>query len=341
MEVTQDIQQRIFEHIKLQLPKDEKIAAVLMNRLHLSQDAVYRRLRGDVPLTIYETKALCEAFNISFDGVGAYRKGAVSFDYLPIDRIGLNFESWLTSLRDGLRSVKSFENAHMTISINDTPIFQIFNLPHLTRFKFFFWAKTYLKIPAYEHELFKREKIDKRVLGIGIEAHNLYNSIPSVEIYSPETLRGTLRQIQYYFEARLFEDQRYALEVIDNLVALIHHLKKQAEIGRKFARGNEPPNAGNEVEMYFNETFISDNTYLVKSDSGSSVFLTHNIMNVLNTTDPYYIQETQFVLEKLINNSSLISKVNAKDRNRFFADLERNVLNFRKKVEAEIESELG
>lgn len=338
MEANHDIQQRIFESIKRQLPKDEKIANVLMNTLFLSQDAVYRRLRGDVPLTIHETKTLCEAFNISFDEMDSYKKGRVSFSYEPLDRIGLNFESWLTGLRDGLSQLKNLEDTKMIMSINDTPIFQLFNLPHLTRFKFFFWAKTYLKIPAYEHELFKREKIDKRVLSIGIEAHNIYNSIPTVEVYSAETLRGTLRQIQYYFDARLFEDPNYALELIDNLLSLIQHLRAQAEVGRKFANGNEVPSAGNEVEMYFNETFISDNTYLVKSNSGSAVYLTHNIMNYLNTTDPYYIRESEFVLDNLIENSNIISKVNVKLRNRFFTEIENNVLNFKRKVELELET---
>ena len=75
MDVNQDVQQRIFESIKKQLPKDEKIAVVLMNTLFLSQDAVYRRLRGDVPLSIYETKTLCEAYNISFDDIDAYKEG--------------------------------------------------------------------------------------------------------------------------------------------------------------------------------------------------------------------------------------------------------------------------
>jgi len=338
MEASHDIQQRIFDSIKRQLPKDEKIANVLMNTLFLSQDAVYRRLRGDVPLTIHETKTLCEAFNISFDEMDSYKQGRVSFSYQPLDRIGLNFESWLTGLRDGLIQIKKMENTQMIMSINDTPIFQLFNLPHLTRFKFFFWAKTYLKIPAYENELFKREKIDKRVLMIGIEAHNIYNSIPTTEIYSPETLRGTLRQIQYYFDARLFEDPAYALELIDNLFDLIHHLKAQAEIGRKFAFRNEPPSSGNPMEMYFNETFISDNTYLIRSDSGSGVYLTHNIMNYLFTTDPYYIRESEFILDKLVHNSNLISVVNVKERNRFFSELENNVRNFKRKVELELES---
>jgi hypothetical protein len=336
MEVIQDVQQRIFDTIKKQLPEDERLANVLQNVLHLSADAVYRRIRGDVPLTIYETKTLCDAYNIPFDDIEQYKKGKVNFNFMPLNHIGLNFESWLTGIRDGLTQMKNMQNTHLTMSINDTPIFQLFNLPHLTRFKFFFWAKTYLKIPAYVNEKFKREKIDKRVLGIGIEAHNIYNSIPSVEVYAPETFRGTLRQIQYYYDAYLFEEPAYALELLDNLMTLLNHMKNEAEAGRKFAIGNEAPSAGNEFKMYANDTFISDNTYILNSDSGAMVYMSHNIMNYLGTTDPYYIEESEFVLEKLISNSNLISQVNAKDRLRFFGGIEANVMALRKKIEADL-----
>lgn len=332
-----DIQERILESIKMQLPKGVKLAQALMDTLHLSQDAVYRRLRGEVALSIFETKTLCEAYNISFDDFGTYRKGQVNFAYNPLNRIEMNFESYLKGFRDGLRLVKQLEDVHMIISVNDTPIFQLFNLPHLTRFKYFFWGKTYLKIPAFENQKFKREKIDKHVLQIGIEAHNLYNSIPTYEIYGPETLRGTLRQIEYYFDAHLFEDPAYALELLDNLQSLLEHIKTQAEIGRKFARGNEPVRSGNELHMYSNDTYIADNTYLIKWKDGAQVYLSHNIMNYLNTSDPFYIAESEFVLDKLMSNSSPISKVNVKERERFFANIERTILNFRRRVESELE----
>ncbi len=335
--VKKDIQERILESIKARLPKGEKLSQVMMDTLFLSQDAVYRRLRGDVALTIFETKTLCEAFNISFDDYGTYKKGQVNFLYNPLNRIGHNFESYITGIRDGLLQVKQLENVHMIMSVNDTPMFQLFNLPHLTRFKYFFWARTYLKIPEYANQKFKREKIDKKILSIGIEAHNIYNSLTTHEIYGPETLRGTLRQIQYYFDSHLFEDPAYALELLDNLVELLEHMKAQAECGRKFARGNEPGNSGNEFHMYSNDTYIADNTYLIKWDGGSSVYLSHNIMNYLQTTDPYYAQESEFVLEALKNNSSPISAVNAKERDKFFANIERTILNFRRKVESELE----
>lgn len=333
MEKPADIQQRFLDTIKLKLPKGEKLAQAMMDTLHLSQDAVYRRMRGEVPLSIFETKILCEKYEISFDDIGTYRKGQVTFSYNELTSIELNFESYLTGLRDGMRQIKNLDEPELYMSINDTPLFQLFNLPHLTRFKFFFWAKTYLKIPNYVNEKFKREKIDKRVLQIGIEAHNLYNSITTHEVYSYEALRGTLRQIQYYFDSDLFEEPEYALELIDNLLQLVQHIKAQAEIGRKFARGNEPVSAGNEFHMYFNETFIADNTYLIKWKEGKAVYISHNILNYLLTFDPFYTIETEYTLQNLFANSSPISVVNAKDRNKFFASIEKSIDQFRKHVE--------
>ena len=337
MEIEHDIQQRIFNSIKLQLPKGEKLSNVLQEKLHISQDAAYRRLRGDVPLTIYETKTLCEEYKLSFDDYGDIKPGRVQFNYNPLVSIDMNYKSYLKGLRDNLEQLHSLNNVNMIITVNESPLFQLFNLPHVTRFKFFFWAKTYLMMPEYKDVKFKREKIDKESLAIGIQALNYYNSIHTTEIYGPETLRGTLRQLEYYFDSHLFEDPSYILEILDNLVQLVDHMKRQAEIGMKFTRNNEEPSAGNEFNMYKNDTYIADNTYLIKWDEGSVVYTSHNILNYLVTSDPYYSEETEKVVTKLRDNSSLISKINAKERDQFFGNLERTIMNFRRKVEAELD----
>lgn len=337
MDSVNDIQQRIFNGIKMQLPKGEKLSVVLQDTLHLSQDAVYRRMRGDVPLTIYETKTLCEKFGLSFDDFGTLQKGKVTFDYNPLDTYSANIRTWLQGLIGIMGPLRQLEGTDVTISINESPMLQLLNLPHLTRFKFFFWAKTYLDAPEFRDQKFKREKIDREILNQGIELLNIYNAIPTVEIYGPETLRGTLRQIEYYFDSHQFEDPSYALELLDNLSELLDHMKHQAEVGRKFTRGNEPPTAGNEFTMYSIDTFIHDNTFMVKWNEGKAVFLTHNVINYLGAMDPFYAEESEFILSKLIENSSQISKVNAKERERFFSNIERTIQNFRRKVESELE----
>jgi len=332
-----DIQQQIFENIKMKLPKGESLSQALMDVLFLSQDAVYRRIRGDVELTLSETKRLSDKFKIDAGVFTSTERGRVEFTYNPLDRREINFKSYLIGMRDGLRMIKNLENSHLITSINDTPIFQLFNLPDLTRFKFFFWAKTYLKIPEFDNLKFGRETISSDILEISIEAHNLYNSIPSTEIYSPETLRGTLRQIEYYFDARLFEDPEYALELLDSLVELLMHMKKQTEVGRKFPLGKEAVTSGNELYLYSNDTYIYDNTYFFEWDNGSAVYFSHNIMNYLTTSNRHYTEETKLILDQLLDNSCLISNANAKERNRFFGNIEHTIFQFRKKVELELE----
>lgn len=340
MEGVKDIQEQLLDGVRMQLSEGDKLVDALRHTLHLSLDAVYRRIRGEVPFSIFETKTICEKFNLSFDNYGSYKKGKVNFLYTPLNAIGLNFTNYLEGIRDSLKQAKQLSDVEILMCVNDTPLFQIFNLPHITRFKFFFWAKTYLGIEAYADEKFKREKIDKRTLSLGIEAHNIYNSIPTTEIYGPETLRGTLRQIQYYFDSKQFEDPSYALELLDNLSQLCAHMKRQCESGRKFAYGNEPPSSGNEFHMYSNDTYIADNTYLINWSGGDAVYFSHNIMNYLNTTDAYYIAESKFVLDKLKKNSSLITNENVKERERFFNSIEKTIQNFKRRIEVELDSEI-
>jgi hypothetical protein len=324
----------ILNRVKSKLNPGEKLVDVLIKDLNISTDAAYRRLRGDVPLTLYEAKLLSVKYNISLDDVDFKLKGKVTFNYNPIDSININFESYLTNLRDNLRVIKSLKNPHIYASINDTPIFQLFNFPHLTRFKFFFWAHSYLQIPAYKFQKFGYNKIDKKVLQIGIEAHNIYNSIPSTEIYCSEALRGTLRQIEFYVEADMFEDPTYAFRLLDNLEELSDHMKNQAKIGHKFAFGNEPNLSENSIlNVYYNPNYLPDNTYYVLHNKGSITYITHNIMNVIATTDLQYNKESKFILDRLIANSTLISETSVRERNRFFADLKHTIELFRKRIQ--------
>ena len=337
---TPDLQQILFDAIKNTFFNKEKLSDVIQVDLNISSDAAYRRIRGDVALTIYETKILTEKYKLSFDNIGEFKTNKVIFDYKPLSNIEFNFASYLTSLRDTLRHVKSKENPHLYISVGDTPILQLFNFPHLTRFKFFFWAKSFLSIEEYKNKKFAYEKIDPKVLSIGIETHNLYNSICTTELYCPETLKGTLRQIEYYFDAELFEDTSYVLILLDNLLELSNHLQKQAEIGHKFVYGNEPNTAeSTRINMYYNPTYLPDNTYYIEYEGRGQTIFTHNIMNTITTADPVYNKDTKMILDRLMDNSTLISKTAVKERNKFFSSLNKTITNFKRRIELELEIE--
>lgn len=337
---TNDLQQLLFNAIKQTFFNDEKLSEVIQKDLNVSSDAAYRRIRGDVPLTIYETKVLTEKYKLSFDNIGDFKAEKVIFDYKPLSNIEFNFEGYLTNLRNTLREVKRRNDPHLYISINDTPILQLFNFPHLTRFKFFFWAKSFLSIDEYKDKKFGHEKIDPKILEIGMETHNLYNSLPTSELYSPDTLKGTLRQIEYYFESELFEDKSYVIVLLDNLLEFSAHLQKQAEIGHKFVYGNEPNTAeATKFNMYYIDTYLPDNTYYIEIEGSAQTIFTHNIMNTITTSDAVYNKDTKMILDRLMDNSTLISVTATKERNKFFSSLNKTISNFKKRVELELEIE--
>jgi hypothetical protein len=201
----------------------------------------------------------------------------------------------------------------------------------------FFWAKTYLKIPEYQNTLFRHEKVPERAFELGMKIISIYNTIPSVEIYDPELMRGFLRQILYYFNSNMFEDPSYALFLCDRALMFSQHLKEQAICGKKFIYGTQIPANGNKFDMYLNETINTDAAFYYESKDRKGLYLTHNVMNYLQTTDEHYVSDTKQILDMQINNSSLISVVNEKERNHFFYEFDRTILLFRKKIEAEIE----
>jgi hypothetical protein len=165
----------------------------------------------------------------------------------------------------------------------------------------------------------------------------IYNSIPSKEIFDQELMRGFLRQLHYYYKSHLFEDPEYALFLCDRILLFSNHLKAQADVGKKFIFGTEAPASGNEFQLFLNETINTDSNFYYKAKDLEGLYLTHNIMNYLHTEDQQYVKDTRFIIDKHIANSSLISVVNEKERNNFFFEFNRTINSFKKRIDADLE----
>lgn len=335
----QDYQSEIFEIIKRKLKGNDSLGNAVGEVLSISQDAVYRRYRGETQLTIHELEKLSKHFDISIDSLFGKNKSKVLFDFQPLSDINFSMDNYLERFLFGLKAIKSHKNPEMIITVNNTPLFQLLNFPHLVRFKLFFWAKTHLQVKQYQNVLFKYEKISDNTFNIGKEILFHYNTIPSKEIYDPELLRGFAREIYYYYNAHQFEDPTYAIILLDTLEKFLDHLKNQATVGKKFIYGTQTPASGNDFEMYHNETFNAATTIYYKNDEFEGIHFAHNLMNSLHTADPIYIADSLGILKKQLANSSMISIVNEKERNTYFHQLSNMISGFRKKIELDLSIE--
>ncbi len=331
------LQTDLLNLVRDKLNGGDSMGYVISDVLHVSQDAAYRRLRGETVLTIFEVQKICKAFDISFDALIEQKAGNVVFGYTPLNAYDFSLESYLEGILESFQRLKSLDDPRIILTINNAHFFQLINVPQLLRFRLFFWAKTHLQIPEYQNILFKHEKVTERAFELGMKIVSIYNSIPSVEIFDPELMRGFMRQILYYYKSNQFEDPSYALFLCDRAIMFSQHLKAQAECGKKFIYGTHPPEQGNQFEMYLNETINSDAAFYYESKEKKGLYVTHNIMNYLQTTNPQYVSDSKQVLDKQLANSSLISVVNEKERNNYFFEFEKTINMFRKKIEADIE----
>lgn len=332
----QDIQTTLFQLLKQKIAGEDSLGNALSDILNISPDAVYRRYRNETPLTIQEVKKICGHYNISFDALCEFGNGKVVFSYPPLDTFDFSLESYLEGILQAFQKLKTLSSPEIILSVNNIQLFQLLNFPQLVRFKLYFWAKTHLQISAYKDLPFKHEKTSDTAFSLGKEILQIYNSIPSQEIYDPEFMRGFLRQIHYYYNAHLFEDPEYAVFLYDRVLMLSSHIREQANIGKKFMFGTQAPANGNDFKMYLNETINSDATFFYQSKELQGLYLTHNIMNYLETTNENYVNDSKLIIDKQLANSSLISIVNEKERNNFFFEFERTINSFKKKIEADL-----
>lgn len=327
-----DHQAAIFEIIKRKIGAQDSLGNIVADVLSISQDAVYRRFRGETLLTVYELEKLCKYFSISLDSLFEINKGTVLFDFSPLEEYEFSMATYLQNILDGLHLIKNQKNPELIISVNNIPLLQLLNFPHLVRFKLWFWAKTHLQLSEYQDRVFEYEKFNEETFSIGMEVLRIYNTIPSQEIYDATFLRGFAKEIQYYFNAHLFKDPEYALYLIELTERFVTHLEAQAKIGKKFTFGTEPPAQGNAFEMYHNETFNGNGATLYKTDEHTGLYITHNLLNFLHTTDNVYVEDSLNVLNKQISNSSMISTVNEKERNTYFFQVKKMLDDTRKKM---------
>lgn len=79
----------LIEAIKEKTSADVNLANLLTDILFLGKEAIYRRLRGDVPFTLAEAATICKRIGLSLDQIiGASFNNSAVFDLNIIPKVG-------------------------------------------------------------------------------------------------------------------------------------------------------------------------------------------------------------------------------------------------------------
>ena len=309
-----ELQLSFFERIKDSLPDNISFIDELADTLEVSNDSAYRRLRGETALTIGEVSLLCSKYNISFD-MFANKDESTSFKYSTLQNSD-EFVGYLQSILADIKQIRQSNDNQIIYAAVDIPIFHHFNYPELSAFKMYYWMKAVVGVGEFNNKKFSAEIIDDEISNIGKEIYNEYKNIPSIEIWTAETINSLIKQIEFFWESGNFATKEDALIVCNQVKAEIKQIELQAELSNK--QINNSDNESSSFTLYYSDIEIGNNCIFTKRADMKAVYLSVHTFNKLITVNQKFVSHTEEWLNNLISKSIPISGVAEKNRYQFF-----------------------
>lgn len=329
MPENKDVQQTLFRKVKEKLPAHTSLVDEVAERLNISSDGVYRRLRNETPLRLDEAAKLCQEFNISLDEIVQENQNqSILFQPSGIKNGALHFEEYLQGLLNLFTEMQSTGVKSSLYAAKDIPVFHLYQFPELALFKMFFWRKTIYNDPELEgvqFDLQSNGESQERCISLCKQIASKYAMMPSKEIWNEETSYSFIKQIGYYYEAGLFKRKEDAIRLCEQVEALFKHLKKEAELGYKFLADDPPQNRVENFWLYYNDLILIDNVIVVEYETSLQSFLIYNSIDYLSTNNPYFSEDVKTWLENITRKSELISSVSERMRNKFFMKTQHKI----------------
>lgn len=329
------IQQRFLQKLKEIIPPNYSLVDELADLLQISTDSAYRRIRGETAVSMDEVVKLCLHYKIPLGLLGADQTDGVTFNYKLVSDDTASFRSYLAKLFADLQKIRSADNKQVIYGAADVPLFHHFNYPEQAAFKVFYWLNSVSNLPTLEGKKFSLSIIPEDILELGKQVFEVYRDIPSIEIWTEESANSTIKQIDYYWEAGLFERQEDAVLVVEQLSEMMKDIQQMAKQGSKNLTTTPSKKKDGErdnFQLYYSEIQIGNNNILVKVGDTKVNYLRHQTFNYMYTTNTKFCNDTEAWLSNMIRKSILISDVSERLRYQFFRKIQKRVDQLMEKI---------
>ncbi|WP_315821982.1 helix-turn-helix domain-containing protein [Paraflavitalea speifideaquila] len=290
--------------------------------LNLSADSVYRRIRGEKPVTLIELKQICEHYRLSLDQLLQLKNDSVLFQAPGITNPSIPFASHMKGMLDQFKYFNSFKQGELYYLCKDAPFWYFYLFPGMAAFKTFFWCKTINNEPALIDQSFSLEEHRfEECFAIGQQILDEHSRMNTIELWNLESIHSSINQIAYYREAGIFREKKDLLAVVESFIQMVDHLQAQAGKGVKFMPGTTDVAHRGPIQFYVNELILGNNTILLNLDNKKISMITYSVFSYLITQDDRFAAKAFDTFNTLLSKSTLVSRSGEKDRNRFFNTL--------------------
>jgi len=324
-----DLQKLLFEQLKNYDFSNVSLVDALADLLNISNDAVYRRIRGEKRLDVDELTLICTHFNVSFDALIGAKQQSLHFGYVPLDlNDAMVYKLYMKQLLQSFIALAKANEKEVFFTAIDIPMFHFLPYTELTLFKVFSWSNSTGAFKGNFTEFCSMMK-DDELIGIYKQLTEAYKVIPSVEIWTDRTFDAILRLIDYYFESGYFASTDEALLLCSQLLEMINGINQWSTRGFK----DELPGKVH-YKLYLSGIELENNFVVMKREQTTSCIIKLYTINSMVTTNKDFCNESMKWINNAMHKSTLISGASQKESFKFFNLLTQKVRYLIKRIES-------
>ncbi len=325
MTENRDLQNTFIQRLQEVLPKGQSLAPVLSDTLNISLDSAYRRINGKTAFSLEESLHLARNFNLSLDGLTDPNQQNAHFSFQDLQPSLESFEEYLDLLLENLLRLDAFPGAQLYYSCLDIPIFFNLGHPQIAAFKMFYWMHSILEVEELQTKVFEPDLIPDRFLEKGKAIYNAYCRIPSIELWTTNTMDSTLRQIEFYNNAGHIRSKEVNEGLFEDLQSMLRDLNTMAEKGTKVINRVPEPAEKDNYKLYESDIELTGNGALALIGPHKISYIGHLTFHTLVSDHPGLNEKTLLWYQRLVRKANLISSVSAKHRYQFISHLEADL----------------
>lgn len=316
----QVLYENFIDAVKNSIPRNKKVSAVLTDILKIEKEAVYRRLRMEVPFTFTEIANVAQHLDISMDdmidnNVSKNRPLYLKFiDYTDPMELG---EVILDNLLTLVKQLKSASDSEISFSCSTLPPLLYLNYEQITRFYLFKW--TYMYGNAAAGKRFDEMEISEHLNQIRQEIVSESHYIRTTNYIADSMLFCSLvHDIQYFLSIHLISEQE-----VRSLKREIAQLIDDTE---NLAAHGHYPDTNQEVNFYVSNLNFETSYICAETPDMHISMMKAFILNVISSQDDLTFQRIKNWLQSLKRVSTLVSQSGEQQRILYFAQ-QREMVN--------------
>jgi len=294
------------EEIAQKIPQKTKLADILADMLCIGKDAVYRRLRGDMPFTFDEAMTVSRQLGISLDNLNTDISVSKPFKLNLIEYIN-PAESDFALMEEMTMIMKSFKgipNPEVGEITNILP--QPLYVVHENIFRFYLFKWKYQTNRFSRAVPYKDILILNKLKKIQEEYAKWAKQLDTEYVFDYQLFNYIITDIRYFYNIDLISREDIQL-IQEDLLKILDKIDT-------WSRTGIIEESGKKIDIYISNVNIDTNYIYVSTPDYQLTIIKAFILNGIASTDKATFKEVKYWIRSMKQQSTLITKSSETER---------------------------